>query len=116
MKTLQHARRGVRTAVRAVACAVAVVAAAGCGDSASTAECEKLLDHLIDIQIKESGGDAELTPEAKDELAKQKAKVVEFSKDQGFIKTCTQKTPRKVVECGLAAKTSADVAKCDEGR
>jgi hypothetical protein len=85
----------------------------GCSDAPSKADCEKLLDHLIELQAK-AGGSGELTAEAKDSLEKQKKQVVEFATGQKFIETCTEKTPKKVVECGLAAKDLEAVAACDE--
>jgi hypothetical protein len=87
--------------------------AAGCSDAPSKDQCEKLLDHLIELEMKAGGTDAELTPEMKDDLAKQKTQVVDFAVGQKFIETCTDKTPKKVVECGLAAKSAEDLAKCD---
>jgi hypothetical protein len=88
--------------------------AGGCGNAPSKGDCEKLLDHLIDLEIKQGGGDADMSDEMKAALEKQKAKVLEFARDeQGFIATCTQKTPKKVVECGLAAKDSCELQACD---
>lgn len=91
-----------------------LLAAAACSDAPSKSDCEKLLDHLIEIEIKAGGGDGELSAEAKADLEKQKKGVIEFASGQKFLETCTEKMTKKSVECGLAAKTSEDVAKCDE--
>lgn len=91
-------------------------ALAGCSDAPSKSDCEKLLEHLIEIEIKAGGGDGELSAEMKDDLEKQKKQVVEFATGQKFIETCTEKTPKKVVQCALAAPTPAEVAKCDDGK
>jgi hypothetical protein len=91
-----------------------LAAAPACGDAPSKSDCEKLLDHLIELQAKAGGGGGELSAEAKDALEKQKKQVIEFAAGQKFIETCTQKTPKKVVECGLGAKDLEAVAACDE--
>jgi hypothetical protein len=85
----------------------------GCSDAPSKADCEKLLDHLIEVEIKQGGGDAEMSADMKDDLDKQKKAVVEYASGQKFIETCTQKTPKSVVECGLAAKDACDLQACD---
>lgn len=93
-----------------------LLAAAACSDAPSKSDCEKLLDHLIDLEIKAGGGDGELSTEAKAELEKQKKGVAEFAAGQKFLETCREKMTKASVECGLAAKTAEDVAKCDESK
>ncbi len=87
--------------------------AAGCSDAPSKDQCAKLLDHLIELEMKAGGTDGELTPEMKEDLGKQKPQIADFAVGQKFIETCTEKTPRKVVECGLEAKSAEELAKCD---
>jgi hypothetical protein len=91
-------------------------ALAACGNAPSKDECQKLLDHLIDLEVKSSGGGSDLTPEMKADLDKQRQAVTDYATGQKFIETCTQKTPKKVIECALDAKSEDDVAKCDEGK
>ena len=105
-----------RTLAALFATVVATTPIAACSDAPSKDQCERLLEHLIDIEIKAGGGDGEMTDEMKDDLAKQKKAVIDFAVGQKFIETCTVKTPKKGVECGLAAKSPADVAKCDEAK
>ena len=93
---------------------LAVVAA--CGNAPSKDDCTKLLDHLIDLEIKAGGGDGDLSADMKADLQKQRQQVTDFASGQKFIETCTQKTPKKVVDCGLAARTLDDAAKCDEAK
>jgi hypothetical protein len=93
-----------------------LAAAPACSDAPSKADCEKLLDHLIELQARAGGGSGEMSAEAKDALDKQKKQVIEFAAGQKFIETCTQKTPKKVVECGLGAKDLDAVAACDDGK
>jgi hypothetical protein len=92
-------------------CVLAVTAA--CGDAASKGDCEKLLEHLIDIETKEGGSGGDLSEDMKAALTKQKAAVKEYASGQRFIETCSQKTPKKVVSCGLSATDKAELAKCD---
>ncbi len=89
------------------------LATAGCGDKPSQGDCEKLLDHLIDMEISEAGTD-ELTTEMQDDLAKQKQGILEHIKTQ-FMSQCTDKTPGSYVKCGLKARSLEELAKCDKG-
>jgi hypothetical protein len=93
----------------------ALALAGGCGDTPSKSDCEKLLEHLIELEMRAGGGDGDLTDEMKAALDKQKKQVVEFAAGQKFVETCTRKTPKAVVECGLTARSTADLAACDEG-
>jgi len=94
----------------------AVFGLGACGNAPSKDDCQKLLDHLIDLEVKASGGGSDLTPEMKSDLDKQRAAVIDYAQGQKFIETCTQKTPKKVIDCALDAKSEDDVAKCDEGK
>ena len=92
----------------------AVLASAGaCGNAPSKADCEKLLDHLIDLEVKEGGGGGEMSDEMKGDLDKQRTQVKDFATGQKFIETCTAKTPKNVVECGLSAKDTCELQACD---
>jgi hypothetical protein len=96
---------------------VALVLSAGlaaCGNAPSKADCEKLLDHLIELEVKQGGGDGDLPPEMAGDLDKQRAAVRDFANGQKFVETCAKKTPKKVVECGLAAKDTCDLQACDQ--
>jgi len=92
-----------------------LLALGACSDAPSKADCDKLLDHLIDLEMK-AGGTGEVTDDMKKDLEKQRAQVHDFAAGQKFLDTCREKTPKKVVQCGLAAKTIDDVAKCDEAK
>jgi hypothetical protein len=92
----------------------AVLASAGaCSDAPSKADCEKLLDHLIELEIKQGGGGGDLSDDMKSDLDKQRTQVKDFATGQKFIETCTAKTPKSVVECGLGAKDTCDLQACD---
>jgi hypothetical protein len=101
-------RRAVRFAQAALLGALGL---AGCADNASTDQCGKLLDRIIDQEVAATGG-KELPEKMKADLAKQKAALTEQARGD-FMKACTKKTPKAVVECGLTAKSMDDFATCD---
>lgn len=90
--------------------AIALLAAA-CGKSASEEQCKALLDHLVDLEFKKAGTNAQAEAQ-KTDLAKQKAAVAE-ARWGDFLEACQQKTAKERVECALAAGDLDAVAKCD---
>ena len=105
----------MRTATRLTPLALAVLLAVGsiaCGDKPSNQECEKLLDHFIDIEVSAAGTD-QLSPEMKADLEKQKAALREHLK-KAFMDQCMEKTPGGYVKCGLKARSLEELAKCDK--
>jgi hypothetical protein len=91
----------------------AVMSAAGCGGAPSTEDCSKALDHLIELEIQNAGGNKGLTEEMKADLQKQKAAVSEAQRAQ-FMEACVKKTPKDIVDCTLGAQSIEQAAKCDE--
>ena len=89
----------------------AVFALSACGDKPSTSDCEKLLDHLITIEVSAAGTD-QLTPEMEADLVKQKKVLREHLKKQ-FMDQCKKKTPGTYVRCGLKARNLDELAKCE---
>jgi hypothetical protein len=95
--------------------------ATGCGDAPSKDDCEKLLEHLVELEVSAGGakppteGDQAAIDAARAELAKQKKAIVDAASAK-FIEACADKTPKAVVTCSLAAKSLEDVAKCDQGK
>ena len=90
--------------------AVALLAAAGCKNAPSEAQCKQLLEHLVELEFKKAGATA--TDALKAEIAKQKTAVAEAKPE--FITVCVEKTAKERVVCALAAKDLEAVAKCDE--
>jgi len=86
---------------------------AGCGDKPSQGDCQKLLDHLIDVEVSSAGTD-ELTADMQADLDKQKQGIREHIKSQ-FMTQCMDKTPGSFVKCGLKARSLEELAKCDKG-
>jgi hypothetical protein len=91
------------------------LATGACSQAPSTEQCSKLLEHVIDLEIAGGSGATKLTDDMKKDLEIQRKKVVDYATQQKvFMETCTKKTPRRVVECGLKAKNDDDLAKCDD--
>lgn len=101
-----------RIRVWSVLAAVAL-ANAGCGNKPSKEQCSQLFEHLLDLEIKAGGGGSSaMTDEMKESLATQRKAVVDASGEK-YISTCTSKTPKRVVECQIAAPNLDEVAKCE---
>jgi hypothetical protein len=90
----------------------ALALSAGCGDKPTQADCEKLLDHVIEIEMSASGSDT-LTPDMKADIDKQKRQLRDYLKKQ-FLEQCLDKTPGAVVKCGLKARDHQQLAACDK--
>jgi|GEM_PF-705966 len=90
-----------------------VLVTAACKETPSKDQCEKLLAHLIDIETS-SGGTDKVPDEMKADLEKQKKAIREYAVGQKFIETCTHRTPKKVVKCGIEAKNADELARCDQ--
>ncbi len=86
-----------------------LLATAACSETPSKGQCEQLLSRIIDLEATATG-----VKGTKDEVEKQKASIREYAIGQKFIESCTRETPKKVVACGLNAKTMDDLAACDK--
>ncbi len=84
---------------------------AGCGKAASEEQCKALLDHVVELEFKKAGTNAQADSQ-KNDLAKQKAAVAE-ARWGDFLEACQAKTAKDRVECALAASDLDAVAKCD---
>ena len=91
--------------------------AAACGQGPSDDECQKFLDHLVDLEFKKAGA-AATTDAMKQEIVKQKNTVSEAKRAE-FMDTCKKKMSKARVSCALAA-TELDgdngIGKCDEAK
>lgn len=99
----------IRCAGLGLVCAAAV----GCSDTPPPAQCEKLLDHLVELQLQEAGQSKEMPPAMKDALKKQKKEVAAYVREK-FIAQCTEELPAAFVECALGARTTAEYADCSK--
>ncbi|HET9621738.1 MAG TPA: hypothetical protein VFP84_10245 [Kofleriaceae bacterium] len=88
--------------------------AAGCKNAPSEDQCKQMLEHLIDLEFKQSGAGAS-SEAAKAELGKQKQAVAD-AKSAEFVETCTKRMPRVRVECAISAGDLKGVASCDDAK
>ncbi len=85
---------------------------ASCSDAPSDADCQKLLNHFIDIEMNESGSGG-LSTELAKESAEAKKRVAKHIRED-FMASCAKNLPASRVACGLKARTAAQLAACDE--
>lgn len=79
----------------------AAVLGIGCGPKATKADCEKFVDHMVDIQ---AGGNEEIAAAAK--------KASMGPERDKLIAECDGKASKAEIDCANAAKTKADIEKC----
>ena len=90
---------------------VALFALGSCTDKPSAGDCDKLLDHVLELELAKAGG----TASRKDDLdfEAQKKKVREYVEDD-FMDHCLNETPKPQIDCALKAKTLGQLAECDK--
>jgi hypothetical protein len=86
------------------------MATASCSDTPSPERCEKLLDHVVELQLQEAGQGKDLPAAMKDAVKGQKGEVAAYVRDS-FMAQCA-KLPNSFVDCAVAAKTTAEYADC----
>lgn len=97
--------------MRAVMIALGLLALAGCADKPTTGQCEELLDHVLDLELKQAGGDA---PKKRDlDFDAQKKKVKDYVHEE-FVDYCVHETPKRQINCALKAKSLGELAECDK--
>jgi len=87
--------------------------ATACGNAPSKGDCEKLLDHLVELEAAASGGGAMPADQkgGKGELDQQKKKV----RESIGLDFCVDKMSADQVECGLKARSLEELDKsCDK--
>lgn len=84
--------------------------AVGCSGTPSTEQCEKLLGHVVELQLQEAGQGKELPQAMKDAVKGQRNEVAAYVRD-GFMAQCL-KLPAAFATCALAAKTTGEYADC----
>lgn len=84
---------------------LAVLGFAGCSNAPADGECDKLLTHLVDLELNE----AKVTDA--DRAAKDK--VLRDAIGSKFIERCKTELPASQVKCGLTATSTTDFEKCD---
>jgi hypothetical protein len=95
-----------------IAATMLTLATVGCGDEPSKGDCEKLLDHMIDVEIAEAGTDS-ISDEMKKDIERQKSELREYLGKE-FVDKCVAELPEAHVACALKARTKDDIAKCEK--
>ena len=96
--------------LRASLLAFLLAGAAGCGKTPSKGECEKLLDHLVELEAAAAGGGA-MPADQKGALDQQKKKV----RESVGLDFCRKDLSVDQLECGLKARTLEELDKsCDQ--
>lgn len=98
--------------IRAALSLVALVSIASCSDAPSKADCEKLLDHVVELELEHGGGEG-VKKELAEELAEQKKRVIDYVR-KDFMDTCIEDLPRSQLQCGLKAKSMSQLFECDK--
>lgn len=96
----------------AIVSIAAIGVAAGCTEKPSTADCQKLMNHVVDMEL-EAGGASALGGDLAADVAEQKKKLIDYVRTD-FIDTCEKNLPASQVKCGLKAKSMAQLADCDK--
>lgn len=104
--------RGITDCIRAAGLSLGLVAA-GCSNTPTAPQCEALLDHVVDLEVKEVGAHKDLPANMKADLDRQR-KELEAQVRDGFLKRCQDSLPAAFVACGLQARTKADYAECEK--
>ena len=85
---------------------------AGCSDKPSVEQCEKLLSHIVTIEVQSAADDAPGGARS-DDLAEQKAEIEQYLGAE-FIETCQATYSRERVVCALASGSYEELIICDE--
>jgi len=100
-----------RSVLRVLLLLLAIALTTACGDTASKGDCEKLLDHMVKLETRGTGGD-NLPPEMASDLEAQQKELKE-SLRKDFMEQCTDRTPGSFVACALKKKNASDLSDCD---
>ncbi len=96
--------------LRAFIVTALLATAAACGNAPSKGDCEKLLEHLVELEAA-AGGAAAADPKApKGELDQQKKKV----RESVGLDFCLKELSKDQLECGLKAKSLEELDKTCE--
>jgi hypothetical protein len=101
-----------RLAAPSLSLALLSLVTTACRDAPTQAQCEQLLDHVIDLELAQASAGSAAAPSA-EELATQRQEFRAFT-GKDFIAQCTNDLPARRVTCGLAARTKADQLACDD--
>ena len=84
---------------------------ASCADKPKEKDCQKLLDHVVDLEVLDTSDKESITKEVRQEIEKQKKELRDYMR-KDFIKTCREKLAVSFVECGLKARNKSKFTAC----
>jgi len=84
--------------------------AAGCGNAPSKGDCEKLVEHLVELEAAAGGAAAADPKGAKGELDQQKKKV----RESVGLDFCLKDLSKDQLECGLKARSLEELGTCEK--
>lgn len=90
----------------ALAGVVFVFSLGACSETPADGQCEKFLDHVIELEVNAG------TASPDDKIAHKKALKAKKVEDK-FITQCEAKIKSSQLECALKAKTIEEIDKCD---
>lgn len=82
------------------------MALGGCSEAPADGQCQKLLTHLIDLEVQAGQGSDE-------EKAKQAAELQE-TMAKSFLERCERDIKAKQIKCSLKATTKKEIEACDK--
>ena len=80
-------------------------AASACSEAPADGDCDKLLLHLVELEVNAG-------PASQPDKVRHKASLAEESRAQ-FVERCNSKLKATQVACGLKATTSEELDACD---
>jgi hypothetical protein len=99
--------------VAALSIVVALVACSGCKSRVTKAECARIVEHFIDLKLKEDPPYATLSPALKATVRAEVKKEAESDPDvQQAENRCEDEITRAEFQCASKAKTAAEWNAC----
>lgn len=89
-----------------VALSVALLALCGCSNAPAAGDCDKLLTHVVDLEL----NGAKVEGSVRDE----QGTALRTNVGERFVARCNAELPAKQVRCGLKAATREALASCDK--
>ncbi len=89
-----------------LAIAALTLGSSACSEAPAAGDCERLLMHIVDLEINSAST-------SKDKQENHKVELVNGTRE-AFIERCDSELKASQVTCGLKAKTSEELEACDD--